>query len=257
MQLRPFPFHACPSPTHFPRKAPLALFFPHSHDESESADGKDRFAHVCCTQVPVSPPSLDSNHLLIKTPHSFQAVLWGGTGISLGFLAFRIFVRISSFRRIYVDDILVLVAWLLFLASAIIWQSQQTAIYDQFAEVAGTMAPTPEWLAAEKTLLRAEAATITMYYTSLWIVKLSFLLFFRRLGQNVKGHTTWWWCVLAFTVATWFTCIGSISFNCLLRPLQYIYSKFPGPMPKALRLIIDRAQRNASPQLQGTPSGPF
>lgn len=101
-------------------------------------------------------------------------MLWSGTAVSLSFVAFRIFVRIKSFRRIYADDALVLIAWLMFLASAVIWQSQQTAMYEQFALSTGNVIPTPEQLAAERTFLRSEVATISMYYTSLWIVKLSF-----------------------------------------------------------------------------------
>lgn len=152
-------------------------------------------------------------------------MLWSGTAVSLSFVAFRIFVRIKSFRRIYAADALVLIAWLMFLASAVIWQSQQTAMYEQFALSTGNVIPTPEQLAAERTFLRSEVATISMYYTSLWIVKLSFLVFFRRLGQKVRGQRIWWWCVTGFTIATWATCIGSMDFKCLLRSLDYVFGR--------------------------------
>ena len=81
---------------------------------------------------------------------------------------------------------------------------------------------TPELLEAERTFLRSVVAINIMYYTSLWIVKLSFLIFFRRLGQNVRGGGIWWWCVTGFTVATWATCIGSLDIQCLTRSLDYI-----------------------------------
>lgn len=151
--------------------------------------------------------------------------MWSGVAISLSFLAFRIFVRIKSFGKIYSDDVLALVAWLMFLASAIIWQSQQTALYGQYSNFSGTGVPTPEQLAAESTFLHAEAVIDFMYFTSLWIVKLSFLFLFRRLGQNVRGQKIWWWCVAGFTVATWAACIGGISWNCLLRSLDYTFGK--------------------------------
>lgn len=142
--------------------------------------------------------------------------------ISLAFLVFRIFVRVKSFRRIYADDVLVLIAWLIFLTSTVIWQSQQTTMYRQFAIASGTVIPTPKQLAAEATLLHSKVATGSIYYTSLWIVKLSFLVFFRRLGQRVRGQKIWWWCVAGFTVATWATCIGTIAFKCLVRSLDFI-----------------------------------
>ena len=105
-------------------------------------------------------------------------MLWSETAISLSFLAFRIFFRIKSFQRIYADDVLVLVAWLIFFACIVILQSQQTAMYKQFAFASGTFIPTPEELEAEKTFLHTKVALLIMYYTSLWTVKLSVLVFF-------------------------------------------------------------------------------
>ena len=162
--------------------------------------------------------------------------MWSGTAISLAFLVFRIFVRIKSFRRIYADDVLVLIAWLVFFASTVIWQSQQTAMYEQFALSKGTFIPTPAQLEAERTFLRSEVATIFMYYTVLWTVKLSFLVFFRRLGQKVRGQKIWWWCVTGFTIATWATCIGTIGYKCLLRSLDYIFGKETYPHTEAMIL---------------------
>lgn len=152
-------------------------------------------------------------------------MLWSGIAISLSFLAFRIFVRIKTFRRIYADDFLVLTAGLMFFASALVWQSQHSAFSEQLAFSSGTVIPTPEELAAVTTCFRAEFAILGIYYTSLWIVKLSFLVFFRRLGQNVQGQKIWWWCVTGFTVATWATCIGTIDFKCFLRSLTDIYGR--------------------------------
>lgn len=162
-------------------------------------------------------------------------MLWSGIAKSLSFLAFRIFVRIKSFRRIYADDILVLTAWLMFFASAVVWQSQHSALYEQLALSSGTVIPTPEELAAIKTCFRAECAILIIYYTSLWIVKLSFLLFFRRLGSNVRGQKIWW-CVTGFTVATWATYIGTIDFKCFLRSLIDIYGREACPQTGVVTL---------------------
>lgn len=152
------------------------------------------------------------------------------------FLAFRIFVRIKLFGRIYADDVLVLVAWLMLFASVVIFQSQQTAMYNQFVLAWGTFIPTPEELKAEETFMHTEFAIITMYYTSLWSVKLSVLVFFRRLGQKFRGQKTWWWCVTSLTVATWATCIGSMPITCLVGSLDDIYGKTAYPYTEAVVL---------------------
>jgi hypothetical protein len=158
-----------------------------------------------------------------------QGIAWGGTALSLVFFIFRISVRIRAFKKVYLDDYLVLVAWLSLLASAIIWQTQQVAMYTQYELSAGRLIPTPKLLAAEKTFLRTEVATIFLFYVCLWCVKISFLVFFRRLEQHARGHRIWWWCVFGFTVATWATCIGNIQYHCLLGALEYIFSTHSPP----------------------------
>lgn len=106
----------------------------------------------------------------------------------------------------------------MFFVSAVIWQSQQAAMYtEQFVFSSETIIPTPQQLAAERKLLRAEVPAIMMSYTSLWIIKVSFLVFFRRLGRDFRGQKIWWWCLMGFTIATWATCIGRMDFKCLLR----------------------------------------
>ena len=113
--------------------------------------------------------------------------MWSGIAVALYFLAFRIFVRIKSFRRIYVDNVLVLIAWLMFLAFAIIWQSQQTALYEEYSLALWTIIRTPDKLQAGRTLLYAKSTNGILYLTSLWIIKFSFPVFFRRIGQNARG----------------------------------------------------------------------
>ena len=66
---------------------------------------------------------------------------------------------------------------------------------------------------------------LVFFYTSLWAVKTSFLLFFRRLGHNVTGQKVLWWCVFAFTLASYFVCIGDIQYSCLASPLENNFAR--------------------------------
>ena len=97
-------------------------------------------------------------------------------------------------------------------------------MYNQYPLSAGLLEPTPHIIAAEIIMLRTEVATFPLFYTCLWSVKISVLVFFHRLGQKVRGQRIWWWCVLGVTIATWATCIGDIQYPCLLRALEYIES---------------------------------
>ncbi len=150
--------------------------------------------------------------------------MWAGTGLSLCFLIFRIFVRLKSFRKVYADDFLVSLAWLMMLASSIIWQTQQSHMYAQFGLSAGRVKATPEVLAGERNFLNAEFAIEALFSLTLWSVKFSFLVFFRRLGSNVRGQNAWWWCVMGFTGVTLVTIVGTFDYQCELRSLEYIFS---------------------------------
>lgn len=59
-----------------------------------------------------------------------------------------------------------------------------------------------------------------LYITSLWIVKLSFLLFFQRLVQALDSWMRWWWSILAFIVLTYVLNLGMFPFQCVDKPLD-------------------------------------
>ena len=165
--------------------------------------------------------------------------MWSGTAISLCFVGVRLLSRVRSFRKLFVDDFLVIFSWTLLLVSAILWQTQQTAMYNQFKLAAGTLIPTLDVLKGEETFLKSSVALIIFYFTSLWLIKLSFLIFFRRLSSNIyRWHQIWWWCVLGFTVASYATVIGTMGFGCLLAPLTFIMSTPGLHLIMALLLLI-------------------
>ena len=57
-----------------------------------------------------------------------------------------------------------------------------------------------------------------LYYTALWSIKLSFLLFFRKLGIDIRRHMILWYCVLGYTVASYVICLGTIDYKCFVEP---------------------------------------
>lgn len=137
---------------------------------------------------------------------------------------FRVFIRIKVFRKLWVDDALVIFAWLLLVLTAILWRTQVEALYTQFKLISQAILPTPEIEHQQTVYFRSLAAMAIAFYTCLFAVKLSFLFFFRRLGAKVPSQCTWWWVVLVINTAAWITLIGSIGWRCMLKPLGYIFS---------------------------------
>ena len=156
---------------------------------------------------------------------SHQGTLWAATAFSACFVVFRIFVRIKVFRRLWIEDVLVIFAWALLLITAVMWQTQVDALYTQFKLLTGAVLPTPEIEYHQTVYFKCLAAIIVFFYTCLFAVKLSFLFFFRRLGDRVEGQRTWWWFNVILNTAAWITLIGSMGWRCMLNSLEYIDSK--------------------------------
>ena len=60
---------------------------------------------------------------------ALTAVLWTGVAASSCFLAFRGYVRLKSFHRFFLDNVLVLLAWLIFLANVTLYQAMLPTVY--------------------------------------------------------------------------------------------------------------------------------
>lgn len=82
--------------------------------------------------------------------------------------------------------------------------------------------PPADFITRTERYYIGQLIVLISFYTSLYAVKLSFLLFFNRLGQNVHRQKYIWWPVLLFTLATYFVCIGDIQYKCIVRPFAEI-----------------------------------
>ena len=141
-------------------------------------------------------------------------------------MIFRLFVRLKAFHRVWWDDVLVVFAWFCFLGTAIIWNRGLFGLYSQFGLANGTLLPTPAILSAFLNEQHNQIAILVLFYSCLWSIKLSFLIFFRRLSAKVRGQRIWWWCVTGLVVATYLTCIGTIQYPCLAGDFEYIESEW-------------------------------
>lgn len=137
----------------------------------------------------------------------------------------RLTARYKTFKKLYFDDGFVIFSWFLALFTAIIWQIVARFMYQFMAITSGQLWPPPtNFVNDTERYYKGSVVVLIFFYTSLWAVKISFLFFFKRLGQNVRWQKILWWCVLAFTVATYFVCIGDIQYSCLAAPLGEIIS---------------------------------
>jgi lysylphosphatidylglycerol synthetase-like protein (DUF2156 family) len=100
-------------------------------------------------------------------------------------------------------------------SSTILLQTQTPALYEQYAVVVGEVPWDIGFVKRHRTFLRSIAPFGLLFYTCLWTVKLSLLLFFRRVvGLQARAHKTWWYCILVVTCLTWMGCIVANDWGC-------------------------------------------
>ncbi|KAE8413509.1 hypothetical protein BDV36DRAFT_28382 [Aspergillus pseudocaelatus] len=157
--------------------------------------------------------------------HAFLGVLWAFTAIDTVFVVFRIFVRLAFFRRLYVDDLFVLLAWAIMLTNAVIWQIQGQVLYKLYAISAGQEPYTPAVLPMFESFMRYIAPMTIMFYSGLWAIKFSFMSFFFRLNSKVKSHRLWWYVVMLVVAGVYIASVADIDYKCSLGGMEFIISK--------------------------------
>ena len=102
------------------------------------------------------------------------------------------------------------------LAYAVIWQKNADKLYTVIAVESGQISmPRPQFVSYLENELRSQFASHLLWLTALWSIKLSFLLFFRKLGNHIRRQMILWYCVLGYTAATYFTCLGMADYRCV------------------------------------------
>ncbi|RDW87081.1 uncharacterized protein DSM5745_03723 [Aspergillus mulundensis] len=110
-----------------------------------------------------------------------QGVQWSITALSLLFVLFRLTIRRHTHRRFLLDD-LVILAWMMHLESAMIWQVKAPALYRTFEVERQSW----EVIASQITVFYRVLSPLNILYPlALWSIKLSLLVFFYGLGTRV------------------------------------------------------------------------
>lgn len=81
---------------------------------------------------------------------------------------------------------------------------------------AGVSTPGADFFPRLTSFARVQFAVEFFFHTTLFAVKLSFLFFFRRLGQRVQGQKNVWWPVFFFCVVSYAVSVGDIQHTCEL-----------------------------------------
>ncbi|KID92671.1 hypothetical protein MGU_00260 [Metarhizium guizhouense ARSEF 977] len=161
---------------------------------------------------------------------AFYAVAWTATCLPLPFLLFRLAIRIRSFKTLFVDDALVIAAWLMLLVSTILWHTKAGTLFWQFRIVTGKAPQSPEFISQWSRLSSNIVVWNILCHTSLWAVKYSCLVFFRRIlgPQAPRAKKIWCWVVGILLLAGWVSCVAMIDYKCSANDIKYIMAHCAG-----------------------------
>ena len=162
--------------------------------------------------------------------------MWSSVGISSLFFVIRIYLRLKIIHRLSIDDAFLLVAWLTVIGNAAIWQGIWRSIYFDVKITHGQITSLPpDFLSIIQKSLHGIYAAYFISYTGLWSVKISFLFFFRSLGNNIKRQRIIWWTVFAFLSLSYVVSVTTIDYGCLLGPIDEILGSIALFLPSASR----------------------
>lgn len=156
--------------------------------------------------------------------HTFVASIWTTTALAMIFLILRLYSRWSGKRRLYHDDYFVILSGAIVLTTAILWQWAAPSMYASLNAAGAHGELPPDFPEQLKRFLVTWGVIQMLYPASLTAVKISFLVFFRRLGGHMSRLRFVWWPVLFFTLATWAIMTGLVHYRCVFTSLEEVFA---------------------------------
>jgi hypothetical protein len=142
--------------------------------------------------------------------------------------------------RLFADDAFAIGALICFTVMAIMNQVQRDYIYMEIDLLSNPAALRPPFttedgiangVAVESKL---QFAAILFFWSCLWCIKGSLMMFYRRLFVGVNGYMKWWWMVAMFCIITWLASILTNFLSCI--PISRRWSFDPKSSYPSLQL---------------------
>ena len=139
---------------------------------------------------------------------AFTAIVWSCFVVATGFLSMRLTGRFRYNKSLFLDDFLIIGAWVCLLTLLVLQMLQVESLWyaaHYFADHLSLDDPTMLYQARQ--LLRWQFAISVLFAMTLWSVKASFLATFYRLVYPLRWARWVWWFIAVLTVLTFFGCI--------------------------------------------------
>ena len=138
-------------------------------------------------------------------------VLFGTTAL---LSAVRLTLRFLVERRLHWDDFFAAVALGILLSNAVVLTLALPDMYQLLAVAAKVAKPKPTFMADSTYYLKSQFASTMLFWSILWAVKASFLMYFRTLTGLMRPIRLAWWAVVIFTFLAYIGSMISYPISC-------------------------------------------
>ncbi|KAF2170535.1 hypothetical protein M409DRAFT_64236 [Zasmidium cellare ATCC 36951] len=127
--------------------------------------------------------------------------------------ALRAYVRIAKQGRLHEDDLALFFGLALYITLCALYIADIPYLYSVMGWLSGHTQLSQKIVADYTQMMRYNYAVTMFFWAVLWSVKISLLLFFRRVILNTNFIRAWW-VILAFTILTFIGCVISQFTSC-------------------------------------------
>jgi hypothetical protein len=134
----------------------------------------------------------------------------------------RFCIRFVCFRRLFVEDFVMLVAMAILIAIAVLLQHFLGYIYEIQHVQNRLQAPGPSFPNHLPVGLGAIGIIQAIDIVGLWLIKLNFMLLFYRIGYQIRSYLILWWVALVAVVGCGAVNLSLIPYDCDFGSLLHI-----------------------------------
>lgn len=135
-----------------------------------------------------------------------QTIIWLAVAIAIFFAFLRFAIRLYVLRKLLADDLAVAGASVLLLSLAIMYKYASPSMFEVVKVAEGEEAFTASFLDRSAVYLKLQFAIIVLFWTTIWVVKISFLIFYRHVFTGLPEHMIGWRLAAGFTGLTYLLC---------------------------------------------------
>lgn len=160
-------------------------------------------------------------------------------------------------QRVFAEDYVMVLALAIIASITGVLHTYLTTIYIILQPPEATSLPLEDYSSAITIAWRADGVAIILSAVGTWTIKINFMLFFFRLGHQIRAYKILWWVALVVIIACGAVLLGIIPYDCVFNDstwvntncvttsrMRYIYSVYQANV--ALDVLSDLISKSIS-----------